>query len=53
MPAILLSVIEMTTTCNYVRKFDYDSFRTGVNKLNHMFYFLTDQNIFLGGGSYT
>ena len=32
---------------------DYDSFRTGVNKLNHMFYSLIDQNIFLSGWSYT
>ena len=32
---------------------DYDSFRTGVNKLNHMFYSLIDQNIFLSGWSCT
>ena len=37
MQAILLLVIEMTAACNYVRKFDYDSFRTGVNE--------SDQNI--------
>ena len=39
MQAILLLVIEMTAACNYVRKFDYDSFRTGVNKLNHVLLF--------------